>query len=155
MNHINTIDQNIQLLSPIYILNKNDYYNGFLQLLEQLTVVNSNQISYANFCEQYDNLKNEIYIIKNNLTNKIVATGSIFIEPKFIRNLSSVAHIEDIVVDKEYRGYGLGKLIINYLTNIAKDKKCYKVILDCSDDNIGFYENCGFTKKGNEMALYF
>lgn len=31
---------------------------------------------------------------------------------------------------------------------------CYKIILDCSQKNIPFYEKCGFSHKEYEMVLY-
>lgn len=31
---------------------------------------------------------------------------------------------------------------------------CYKVILDCSEDNVRFYERCGFVRKEVQMAAY-
>ena len=145
MNQLGQIDE----------LKKSDYDRGFLQLLEQLTSVESEKISYDDFCKHYDNINNKIYVIRNISTNKIVASGSIFIEKKFIHNLSSVGHIEDIIVDSNYRGFGLGKVIINHLTNVAKNNGCYKVILNCSNKNVGFYEKCGFVKKETEMVKYF
>lgn len=135
-------------------LQKEDYYNGFLQLLEQLTVVNSDKISYNNFCNHFDNMSSNIFVIKNK-DNKIIATASLFIECKFIHNLSKVGHIEDVVVDKNYRSQGIGKLLIDYLVNYCKKEGCYKVILDCSENNKLFYQNCGFKQKGIEMAVYF
>ena len=54
------------------------------------------------------------------------------------------AHIEDVVVDNMYRGNRTGKLLIEELIKIAKHYKCYKVILDCSKENVPFYEKCGF-----------
>ena len=35
---------------------------------------------------------------------KIIASGTVIIEPKIIRNGMSCGHIEDIIVKKEYRG---------------------------------------------------
>lgn len=137
-------------------LQKEDYNNGFLQLLEQLTVVNPKDITYDIFCDQFDKVINEVYVVEDlDQSGKLVASGSVLIEPKFIRNLGSVGHIEDIVVDKQMRGHGLGKLIVLHLVQVAQEKGCYKVILDCSEDNYGFYDKCEFIKKGLEMAKYF
>ena len=33
--------------------------------------------------------------------------------------------------------------------------QCYKVILDCSSDNVQFYKRCGFTEKEVQMVVYF
>ena len=89
------------------------------------------------------------------IMNKVTACGSIFIEKKFIHNLGSVGHIEDIVVNKNHRKKGLGKMIINKLTEYAKEQKCYKVILDCAEENVKFYEKCGYKNKGISMGKYF
>lgn len=136
-------------------LSKSDYSCGFLELLEQLTVVNASDITYEQFCEQFDSVNSEVYVIRDMNENKIIASGSILIEKKFIHKLSSVGHIEDIVVDKEFRSMGLGNQLVNYLSNVAKERGCYKVILNCSDKNVKFYNKCGFVIKEFEMAKYF
>ena len=96
-----------------------------------------------------------IGLIEDKGINKIVGTGTIIIEHKLIRNNGKVANIEDIVIDEEYRNYGLGKMLIECLTEYAKIKNCYKCILDCSVDNVIFYEKCGYTNKGIQMSYYF
>lgn len=143
-------------MTSIRRLQKEDYFKGCLQLLEQLTVVNAHNISYERFCEQYDLLKSEVYVVFNdNDKEKIIAYGSVLIEPKLIRELGFVAHIEDVVVTQSVRGLGIGKMLINHLVDVAKEKGCYKVILNCNDNNCQFYEKCGFNKKEVEMVLYF
>jgi len=134
-------------------LEKSDYYCGFLQLLEQLTVVNSNEISYDDFARQIDKMKSHVVVIKKD-DGSIVGTAAVLIEEKFIHKLSSVGHIEDVVVDKNYREKGLGKLLVNYCIEYAKSNGCYKIILNCSKDNMDFYKKCGFTNKNFEMSLY-
>lgn len=69
-------------------------------------------------------------------TDKIVASGSVFTERKFLRNTGKVGHIEDIAVDKAMHGKGLGRKLILALEEIARSQGCYKTILDCSKDNI-------------------
>jgi glucosamine-phosphate N-acetyltransferase len=81
----------------------------------------------------------------------IIGTAALLVEYK-IRGLRC-AHIEDVVVDSSYRGHGTGKQLIEELVKIAKSCKCYKVILDCSDTNIKFYEGCGFRKYENCMRM--
>jgi glucosamine-phosphate N-acetyltransferase len=86
---------------------------------------------------------------------KIIGTATLLIEPKLIHNISKVGHIEDVVVDKNYRSHGIGKLMLDNLKNKAELMDCYKVILDCDEKNVGFYVKCGFKTKGVEMACYF
>jgi glucosamine-phosphate N-acetyltransferase len=38
---------------------------------------------------------------------------------------------------------------------VGKTVGCYKVILDCSEKNVPFYEKCGFTVKEKQMVVYF
>ena len=65
-----------------------------------------------------------------------------------------MGHIEDIVTHSNYRGFNLGRLVIETLKYIGHQTGCYKIILDCSDKNIPFYEKCGFKQKEYEMAYY-
>lgn len=83
----------------------------------------------------------------------MVAMGTIFIERKLIHNCSCVGHIEDIVVHEKYRNMNFGKNLIDYLVNIAKERQTYKVILNCSEENMKFYQKCGFHKSNLEMRL--
>lgn len=142
-------------LYQIKKLTKDDYYCNFLQLLEQLTIVESDKITYEMFCEQFDKMTSNVFVIKDKSTNLIIASGTLFVETKYIHCLSSVGHIEDIVVDKKYRGLGLGKELVDHLINEGKKAGCYKIILNCNENNIGFYKKCGFKQKEVEMVKYF
>ena len=101
-----------------------------------------------------------------------MAVGSIIVERKFTHGLGLVGHIEDIAVSKKMQGRKLGLHLINTLEEIGRSTGCYKIILDCSKDNIresnnafvlvalgtntltAFYEKCGFKHKEYEMVLY-
>ena len=137
-------------------LNHDDYFKNYLELIQQLSN-ETYDITFDQFIDQLTkilyNQNNEIYVIEDN--NRIIASGTILIENKFIHNCGKAAHIEDIVVDKKCRGKGLGKIMINHLTNIAKERGCYKVILDCDESNEKFYEKLGYQHKNIQMAIYF
>lgn len=92
----------------------------------------------------------EIWIIEYN--NDIIATGTIIYEKKFIHNNASLGHIEDICVKSNYRKLGIGKVVVQYLMNLAKEHGCYKVTLDCNDENTHFYIKCGLEKRGFQMC---
>ena len=85
----------------------------------------------------------------------IIASGTIIIEPKLIREGKNVGHIEDIVVKKVYRGYHISSDILALLKNIARENDCYKVILDCNAEIKNVYNKSGFEEKGIQMAIYF
>lgn len=135
-----------------------DKSKGFIELLQQLSVCNS--VSDDEFKERFQELStlgddHVICVIEDESCGKIVATGSVFIEKKFLRNCGKVGHIEDVVVDSDARGMQLGKKIVAFLTNHARSMGCYKVILDCSMENRAFYEKCGFKQKEVQMVQYF
>ena len=138
-------------------LENTDYFKGYLELLEQYFIIgpvsNEYVINFNNYVSKLDNNK-QIYVIETNET-KIVGSITIFIEDKLIRNMGKVAHIEDLVVDKNIRGRGFGKLLVNKCIEHAKNMNCYKIILNCNENNMIFYEKQGFQKKENQMALYF
>ena len=136
-------------------LAKSDFNNKYLDLLDQLSSTNQENITYDKFELFINQLNNNhnIYVIEKN--NKIIASGTLLIENKIIHNFGKVGHIEDIVVDFNERGSGLGKLMINHLIETAKNLNCYKIILNCNESNVKFYEKCGFTKKELEMVIYF
>jgi glucosamine-phosphate N-acetyltransferase len=87
-------------------------------------------------------------------TGSLVACGTLLVERKLIRNAGCAGHVEDVVVDATFRGGGVGKLLLSALVAAARAAGCYKVILDCSEANTGFYAKCGFTRKEVQMALY-
>ena len=136
-------------------LQKTDFNKNYLNLLEQLTKVDKKKITFEKFKNFIDNLNKNHKIVVIEINNKIVATGTVLLENKIIHGLSKVAHIEDIVVDKETRGLGLGKKLISFLIDIAEKENCYKVILNCKKENIKFYEKCGLKNHAFEMVKYF
>ncbi|OIT32437.1 PREDICTED: glucosamine 6-phosphate N-acetyltransferase isoform X2 [Nicotiana attenuata] len=135
-----------------------DKEKGFIELLKQLTVCDS--VTDEKFKERFEEIskygdEHIICVIEDVKSGKIVATGSVFIEKKFVRNCGKAGHIEDVVVDSSTRGMQLGKRIVEYLANHAYSMGCYKVILDCTEENRPFYEKCGFKKKEIQMVKYF
>lgn len=132
----------------------NDYYKGYLELLSELTTTPS--IDFKKWEERITIIKNNnyhnIFVIEND--GKIIASITLIIELKIIRNLANVGHIEDVVVSRQYRGLGIGDILINYCKKYSKDKNCYKVILNCNKNLIKFYQKFGFQNKNQEMSLY-
>lgn len=134
----------------IRVLNENDYHLQYINLLQQLTTVGKISFEdFKSFCQKNHN----IYVIEHD--NIIIATITLLIEEKIIHEFGKVGHIEDVVIHENYRNRGIGKQMVTFATKLAKDEGCYKVILNCSNKNVVFYENCGYEKKEYEMAKYF
>jgi glucosamine-phosphate N-acetyltransferase len=138
----------------IRLIRESDYEKGYYELLKQLT--DASKMSNEEFQERlYAMVSHGIQVYVIEYQNRIIGSGSLLIEPKFIHGHSLVGHIEDIIIDKEYRGKGLGRTLIEKLTSVAKSTGCYKVILNCNQNNVPFYEKLGFSKNEVKMNIYF
>ena len=42
--------------------------------------------------------------------------------------------------------------LIEHLVAVAKERGCYKIILDCSEENAAFYSKAGFRRKEVQMV---
>jgi len=119
----------------------------YLDLLGQLTV-----------CEAVDLRKRQRFFEQKKTfliyDPELVGCISYYVEPKLNRGGSLVAHIEDLVVDQAHRGKGYGKILIQTaFDDILKFELPYKIILNCSEENVAFYEKCGFHRAGVEMRI--
>ena len=61
--------------------------------------------------------------------------------------------IEDVAVNKKYRGLGIGKLIVNKLIELSKENNCDKIILNSNEEYLNFYKKIGFNKEGFQMVI--
>ena len=133
----------------------NDYDKGYMEILSQLTDVGNvtkEQFEYS-FNHKISPNKT-ILVLEDKNTEKVIASASLLIEYKFTNQCGSHGHIEDVVVNNNYRGLGLGKLLIDELVKISKNVQNHRIILDCQPHNVKFYEKCGFHVRGVEMAIY-
>lgn len=138
-------------------LNEKHNHVQYCNLLAQLTSIDVSKISHDKFLEHLRLIKSNPNhkIIVAKIDNIIVGTVTILIEPKFIHNLSYIAHIEDVVVDSAQRRSGIGAKLMEKAIIIAKINNCYKIILNTAEKNIPFYEKFGFVQKEKQMVLYF
>ncbi|CAG8918334.1 unnamed protein product [Penicillium salamii] len=154
-------------------LRRSDYNRGYLDVLRVLTTVGEITEEAWNKRYEWITSRNDEYymLVVCDGEDRIVGTGSLIVERKFIHSLGMVGHIEDIAVEKNQQGKKLGLRIIQALDHVAAQVGCYKVcllqtrvlvstntqqsILDCSEVNEGFYVKCGFKRAGLEMAHYY
>jgi glucosamine-phosphate N-acetyltransferase len=84
---------------------------------------------------------------------KIAGTTTLLVEQKFIHGGGLVGHIEDVAVGPDFEGQGVGSTLVRAGIAKAKELGCYKVILDCKPELVGFYERIGFRKHEIGMRI--
>ena len=83
-------------------------------------------------------------------SNTITGVASLHIIKKLTRTLGL---IEDVAVNENYRGKGIGKKLVEKLIGIASEKSCDKTVLNSSEKNSEFYEKIGFEKNEIQMII--
>lgn len=130
--------------------------SGFWETLGNL--VPSQKISYGQAVRAYRRAKKQdsyTYVAINSTDGQIVGTIKLLVEQKFIRSLALAGHIEDVATRKGFEGQGIARQLIEMALKKAKALGCYKVILDCRQELVGFYKRFGFEEAEVEMKIYF
>ena len=135
-----------------YIENMSEIKKQYLVLLGELTTVSD--ISNEQFFKNIQQIHSIGQIIVGIEVDIIVCSGTLIIEPKIIHGGKSVGHIEDIVVLPQYRNKGIANELLDNLKQIAITQNCYKIILDCNECWVSFYEKNGFSQKGIQMTEF-
>ena len=132
-------------------IEEDDLEKGFLETLDFLR--NTSGLDKNNAKEILKRIKQNpnhiIYVAIDD--KKIIGSTTLLIEQKFIHDGGLVGHIEDVVVRKDYERRGIGIKLVTSMLERAKEKNCYKTILDCKDDVKQFYERIGFKRESNGM----
>jgi len=132
-------------------IEEGDLEKGFLETLDFLRKASDIDKNKANeILKKIQQNSNHIINVAVD-DNKIVGSTTLLIEQKFIHDGGLVGHIEDVVVRKDYEGKGIGIKLVTSLLERAKEKNCYKTILDCKEDVKQFYERIGFKRESNGM----
>ena len=144
------------ILNAKHLILDEKYYNQILDLYSIFTKFDNNIMTYVKLKNIFENLP-ENHCIKFYLDeeNNIIAAITLIIEQKIIHNGQCVGHIEDFVVLEKEQKKGIGALLLEHVSQIAKQQNCYKVILDCHPLLENYYIKKGFSRKGNNMGLYF
>lgn len=145
----------LKKITPELAKKKHEEIKKLLYQLNNNSVDHINCLNlYIYFTEELENKNHHIFFIINSVNN-IIGIVKLIFERKILHNFMLVAHVEDFVIDKRYRGFDYGKITMEEIKKYCLDMKCYKMVLNCSDNVKKFYEKCGFQNKNNEMSCYF
>lgn len=129
-----------------------DFGNGYLESLSALAPVGLTPEeavqTFQAICE------NSVYRFFVAIANgRVVGVASILIEQKFVLRAAKFGHIDEVAVAVECQGRGIGRRLIETLVEEAKKERCAKVRLDCREENVPFYEKCGFDRHEFMMQM--
>ena len=133
-------------------LEEGDLENGFIDTLDNLRNVGLDLKRVKEIFKKMSNQDNKIFVAVDE-DGKVIGSTTLIIEQKLIHRGGLVGHIEDVVTHKDFRGMGVGKAVMQKVIEAAKAVGCYKVILNCSEENFPFYEKLGFKKHEIGMRL--
>ena len=129
-------------------LEKDDLINSFFDTLSNLTETGKDVYNKEFSQKIFDKIRksSNIKIFVAIKDTDIVGSITAIIEQKFIHNGGKICHIEDVVTRKGFENLGIGSTLVKKVIELAIQEKCYKVILNCSQYNLKFYEKLGFYK---------
>lgn len=140
-----------QMVLTVRLMDATDLNRGFLDAVNALRPT---ELTMQQAVDVYrDRLKSRIRTYVAVIDDRIAGTAAVFIEPKFIHSAGVVGHIEDVAVNPVYQKHGVGRALVKHLLNVCREFKCYKVILDCAEGVIPFYEKLGFTRWERAMRI--
>lgn len=87
-------------------------------------------------------------------SGNIIGTIKVVLEQKFLRNGSLASNIEDVATHVAHQGKGVWAALVRHAIDFVRSKKAYKIVLDCHDEIMWFYEKLGFERKENCMKMY-
>ena len=132
----------------------NDFYNKYLNLLNQFRNTNFSKEFLLEFIISLPN-NHDIFILFDDKNNDVIGTITILLEKKLINNGKLVCHIEDLIICNQYKNNGYGTKFLEFIKVYAREKNCYKIILNCDNKLKIFYEKNYFINKNIQMSLYF
>ncbi len=122
-------------MEAIKITNELDLQKAFH--IRKEVFVNEQGVPLEDEFDAFDNLEGQCEHILINYEDQPVGTAR-------LRFVEGVGKLERICILKPYRNYGLGKIIIKKLEEIAAEKGATKVKLHGQTQAEGFYQKLGY-----------
>lgn len=83
------------------------------------------------------------------LNSEVVSTVALTLEPKFINNLGTAGHIEDVATRNGFKSQGISSMVMIHAFKYAESVGCYKTILNCEEKVISYYQKIGMNVAKN------
>lgn len=130
-----------------------DLEKGFLDVLGQISPLSkeSKELYQETFKKRAQDPLYTTYVALHN--DRVIGTGTLLLEHKFFWDCRHYGHLEDVVVDEKYRRQGIGKTIVDALFKEAKNTDCFRIICECPQNTVPFFEKFGLIDYGKEMHI--
>ncbi len=95
-------------------------------------------------------------IFVGELEGSIIGTFALIVVQSLTHNGGRSCVIEDVVIQKELQGQGLGRYMMTHAAHLARDLGCSKMVLSSGKARVkahSFYEGLGFERDGYRFAL--
>ncbi len=118
------------------------------QLFSQLTGRDDAKADIKALCESFT----KCLVIENE--GKIIGFGSMV--TYYLPTVGEVGRIEDVIVDENYRGQGLGKKLVNEIIRLAKESKVLKLQLTSNQQRVAarnLYQDLGFQIRDTDVFV--
>lgn len=84
---------------------------------------------------------------------KLIGFVSLYIEQKLSLGCLCVAHINDLIVDKNYPSSKIERELIEHCVQVAKYNNCCRVVVHCNECSVPLCKDLGFTPQGRELVM--
>jgi GNAT superfamily N-acetyltransferase len=64
---------------------------------------------------------------------------------------ADTVRLRQMAVVNDLQGKGIGKALMNFAENLARDRGYKKITMHSRKNSVGFYEKMGYKRKGNEF----
>ena len=118
-------------------------------LIENLSPYEPSEDEYDQIWQRFSSQSNVESLVVKNLNGLVIGFGAITFDIHIRGGV--IGHIEDIVVTKSYRRFGLGSMILHQLESVARMRGCFRISLECSPENQGFYNANSYLRSGVAM----
>ncbi|MCY4252860.1 MAG: GNAT family N-acetyltransferase [Thaumarchaeota archaeon] len=132
-------------------LREQDLASGFLESLDALRPASHmGQAAASRVLDSVAANPNHVILVAER-DGRVIGATTLLIEPKFIHDGGLVGHIEDVSVRDGERGAGAGSALVRAAIEEARRAGCYKVVLECSERLVPFYERLGLSRHSVSM----
>lgn len=118
---------------------ENEYELDHCLFIRKTVFVNEQGVPLAEEYDEWDNASSTIPHI-------IVYDGEQPVATSRLRVVEGVAKLERICVLKEYRKYGVGKMLVDYMEQLARTQGLTKAKLNGQTQASSFYERLGYVQ---------